>query len=157
MEIIPEDKLTEYAKSYLKEKGFKKKNKWWTKDIGEFTLSFYIQGSQWDKDDYYIRPGVFINKLGIERIGLSYYGHFYCDIRNDITIKEIFEQFEQFCIEWTDKKLIKENAKAYKEWDKRNPLEKRRAKAVDYKKDPVPTKVLSGRDIQFIDWLIKEL
>lgn len=157
MKIFPEEKLIEFAKPYLKEKGYKKKNKRWIKDIGEFTLSFYIQGSQWDKDDYYIRPGVFINRLGIERMGLSYYGHFTCDIRNDLTINEIFEKFEQFCVEWTDKKLIKARAKAYKEWEDRNPLDKRRSNLVDYNKDPVPTRVLSGKDTQFIDWLIKEL
>lgn len=157
MEIISEEKLIEFAKPYLKERGFKKRNKWWTKDTGEFTLSFYIQGSQYDKEDYYIRPGVFINKLGLERIGLFYYGHFHIGIRNDLPIKEIFEKFEQFCAEWTDKNLIKERAKLYKAWDKRNPLEKRRAKLVDLKNDPNPVPVLSVLGIKYMDWLINEL
>ena len=34
--VLPEEQLIEYAKSYLKAKGFKKKNKRWTKDTGEF-------------------------------------------------------------------------------------------------------------------------
>ena len=56
--VLPEEQLIEYAKSYLKAKGFKKKNKRWTKDTGEFTLCFYIQGSSYSKEDYYIRPGI---------------------------------------------------------------------------------------------------
>ena len=61
--ILPEEQLIEYAKPCLKAKGFKKKNKRWTKDIGEFTLCFYIQGSCYSKEDYYIRPGIFVNEL----------------------------------------------------------------------------------------------
>ncbi|MBQ1260002.1 MAG: hypothetical protein IIX97_07820, partial [Clostridia bacterium] len=40
--------------------------------------------------------------------------------------------------EWTNKSLIKERLLAFMEWDKRNPLEKRRAGLVDYDADPVP-------------------
>ena len=60
---LPEEQLIEYIKPYLKAKSFKKKNKRWTKDTGEFTLCFYIQGSSYSKEDYYIRPGIFINAL----------------------------------------------------------------------------------------------
>lgn len=56
---LPKEELISYAKSYLKAKGFKKKNTRWTKDIGEFTLCFYIQGSSYSKELYYIRPGIF--------------------------------------------------------------------------------------------------
>ena len=42
--FLPEEELIEYVKPYLKAKGFKKKNKRWTKNIGKFTLCFYIQG-----------------------------------------------------------------------------------------------------------------
>ena len=37
---LPEEQLIEYVKPYLKAKGFKKRNKHWTKDTGEFTLCF---------------------------------------------------------------------------------------------------------------------
>ena len=40
--FLPEEELIEYVKPYLKSKGFKKKNKQWTKDTGEFTISFLI-------------------------------------------------------------------------------------------------------------------
>ncbi len=40
--MISEDELIEYAKDYLKQKGFKKKNKRWTKDIGEFRIFLKI-------------------------------------------------------------------------------------------------------------------
>ena len=54
-QLLSEEQLIEYVKPYLKAKGFKKKNKRWTKNIGEFTICFYIQGSCFSKEDYYIR------------------------------------------------------------------------------------------------------
>lgn len=132
--FLPEEELIEYAKPYLKAKGFKKKNKRWTKDIGEFTLCFYIQGSCFSKETYYIRPGVYINALLPTNLG---YGHFMTQIEQT-TPEEIMQKFEQWCEEWTNKPLIKERLIAFIEWEKRNPLEKRRAKLVDYEKDPVP-------------------
>jgi len=132
--ILTEEELIEYVKPYLKAKGFKKKNKRWTKDIGEFTISFLIQGSSFSKEKYYIRPGIFINALMPTE---EYYGHWMDEIE-PTTPEEIMKKFEQWCEEWTNKSLIKERLLAFIEWEKRNPLEKRRAKLVDYKKDPVP-------------------
>ncbi|MBR5121224.1 MAG: DUF4304 domain-containing protein, partial [Oscillospiraceae bacterium] len=57
--IVPENELIEYVKPYLKSKGFKKKNKRWTKETPDFTISFLIQGSCYSKEGYYIRPGIF--------------------------------------------------------------------------------------------------
>ena len=132
--FLPEEELIEYAKPYLKAKGFKKKNKRWTKDIGEFTISFLIQGSCFSKEDYYIRPRIFINALMPTE---GYYGHWMHGIE-PTTPEEIMQKFEQWCEEWTNKSLIKERLLAFIEWEERNPLEKRRAKLVDYEKDPVP-------------------
>ena len=132
--FLSEEELIEYVKPYLKAKGFKKKNKRWIKDIGEFTISFLIQGSCFSKEDYYIRPGIFINALMPTE---EYYGHWMHGIE-PTTPEEIMQKFEQWCEEWTNKSLIKERLLAFIEWEERNPLEKRRAKLVDYEKDPVP-------------------
>ena len=134
--VLPEEQLIEYAKSYLKAKGFKKKNKRWTKDTGEFTLLFYIQGSSYSKEDYYIRPGIFINAL---MPCDDFYGHFMLEIEPS-TPEEVVSKFDDWCEEWTNKSLIKERLLAFMEWDKRNPLEKRRAGLVDYDADPVPAR-----------------
>ena len=134
--VLPEEQLIEYAKSYLKAKGFKKKNKRWTKDTGEFTLCFYIQGSSYSKEDYYIRPGIFINAL---MPCDDVYGHFMLEIEPS-TSEEVVSKFDDWCEEWTNKSLIKERLIAFMEWDKRNPLEKRRAGLVDYDADPVPSR-----------------
>lgn len=133
-DFLPEEELIEYAKPYLKAKGFKKKNKCWTKDIGDFTLYFYIQGSSFSKETYYIRPSVRINPLSSE---VLLHGQFGTQIEQT-TPEEILCKFEQWCEEWTNKLLIKERLLAFMEWEERNPLEKRRAKLVDYEKDPVP-------------------
>ena len=134
--VLPEEQLIEYAKSYFKAKGFKKKNKRWTKDTGEFTLCFYIQGSSYSKEDYYIRPGIFINAL---MPCDDFYGHFMLEIEPS-TPEEVVSKFDDWCEEWTNKSLIKERLLAFMEWDKRNPLEKRRAGLVDYDADPVPAR-----------------
>lgn len=134
--VLPEEQLIEYAKSDLKAKGFKKKNKRWTKDTGEFTLCFYIQGSSYSKEDYYIRPGIFINAL---MPCDDVYGHFMLEIEPS-TPEEVVSKFDDWCEEWTNKSLIKERLIAFMEWDKRNPLEKRRAGLVDYDADPVPSR-----------------
>ena len=132
--IVPEEELIAYAKPYLKAKGFKKKNKRWTKDIGGFTLCFYLQGSCFSKEDYYIRPGIFVNAL---MPTIRTYGHWMTQIEQT-TPEEIMTRFDQWCDEWTNKSLIKQRLLAFSEWEKRNPLEMRRAKLVDYEKDPVP-------------------
>ena len=139
--FLPEEELIEYVKPYLKSKGFKKKNKRWTKDTGEFTISFLIQGSCYSKEDYYIRPGVFINSLLPEN--LDYYGHWFLEIRGD-NPETVMRCFTEWAEEWTNNPLIKERLLAFLEWEGRNPLEKRRANQVDYEADPVPAQEFFG-------------
>jgi hypothetical protein len=152
--MVNQNELIEYAKSYLKPKGFKKKNKRWTKDIGEFTLVFYIQGSVYSKENYYVRPGIFINKLLLSIPLNPVYGHFWNSLRSE-KIDDVLIDFEKFCEDWTDKKLIRDRALAFIEWDKRNPLEKRRAGTVDYIKDPVPAEEFFTMDDYVIEYIVK--
>ena len=154
MNYLSEEELIAYAKDYLKQRGFKKKNKRWTKVSGIFTLCFYIQGSCWDKNDYYIRPGIFIN--GLEKSGLSYYGHFWLTIDNTLPPDKIFDEFEKFCTEWTNIPLIKDRAEKHQAWIERNPLDKRRAGLVDYDKDPRSDILIKCSDI-IIEYLINKL
>ena len=118
MSNIPETELIEYAKKQLKEKGFKKKNKRWLKQTDDFTISFLIQGSCYSKEDYYIRPGIFINALMPTDL---FYGHLDTQIEQT-TPEEIMVKFDAWCEEWTDKSLVKERLLAFVEWDERNPL-----------------------------------
>lgn len=150
--ILPQEQLIAFAKPYLKAKGFKKKNKRWTKETEEFTISFLIQGSSYSKEDYYIRPGIYLNALMPSELSYKYYGDWKLEIK-PTTPEEIMSKFEAWCEEWTNKALIKERLLAFIEWDKRNPLEKRRAGLVDYEADPVPAKeffALSHQAEQYI-------
>lgn len=133
-DILTEEQLIEYVKLYLKAKGFKKKNNRWIKESQEFTISFLIQGSSFSKENYYIRSGIFINALMPSK---QYYGNWMCEIV-PTTPERIMSEFEDWCKEWTDKSLIKERLNSFIEWEKRNPLEKRRENMVDYEADPVP-------------------
>ena len=120
---LTEYDLIEGIAPYLKQQGYKKKNKRWTKVCGEFTLSFYIQGSAFDIDNYYIRPGVFVN--GIEQVGLDFYGHFAIDLKQE-SLEQVIRDYEQFIKEWTDKPLIKERLLRFNKWERWHPFEKRR-------------------------------
>ncbi len=147
--ILPEEQLIDYVKTYLKANGFKKKNKKWTKETQEFTISFLIQGSSFSKENYYIRPGIFINALMPTEL---YYGHWMCEIE-PTNPEEIMSKFEKWCEDWTNKTLIKNRLLNFIEWERRNPLEKRRANLVDYKTDPVPAEeffIIDLKTKQFI-------
>lgn len=133
--VLPEE-LIDFLKPRLKALGFKKKGKRWTKVSGDFTLVFFIQGSSFSKDLYYVRPGVFINDCPGKEF--YYYGHFDTEIRQ-INPQQILDDALSFFAEWTDKELIRNRAKAFVEWDQRNPLDKRRSGEVDYEADPVPS------------------
>lgn len=152
-QTLTKEELIAYVKPYLKSKGFKKKNTRWTKDIGEFTLCFYIQGSCYSKEDYYIRPGIFVNALLPTQ--MRSYGHWHFEIPRT-TSEEIMEKFDRWCDEWTDKALIKARLQAFMEWEKRNPLEKRRAKLVDYAADPVPAHEFFGIDLPPAEPLVSQ-
>lgn len=147
--ILSEEQLIEYVKPYLKAKGFKKKNKRWIKETQEFTISFLIQGSSFSKENYYIRPGIFINALVPCK---QYYGNWMHEIE-PTSPEEIMREFEIWCEEWTNKSLIKERLIAFIEWENRNPLEKRRTNLIDYEADPVPASeffMLDSNTKQFV-------
>ena len=113
--IPPKDEMIAYAKAWLKAKGFRKKNTRWSKDTGAFTICFYLQGSCYSKEHYYIRPGIFINAL---MPTMRTYGHWSFEIMSG-SAEEIMATFDQWCSEWTDKALIRSRVLAYEEWAKR--------------------------------------
>ncbi|MDD4292102.1 MAG: DUF4304 domain-containing protein [Clostridia bacterium] len=147
--ILLEDTLIEYVKPYFKARGFRKKNKRWSKSLSVFTLVFYIQGSCYSKEDYYIRPGIFINALSPTQ---NVYGHIMTEIPIT-TIEQILKNTEEFFAKWSDKQYFKQKLIDFIEWECRNPLEKRRAGKVDNIKDPVPAQELftvSGESKNYI-------
>ncbi len=148
---LSETELIEFVKPYLKAKGFKKKNKRWMKQTDDFTISFLIQGSSYDNEDYYIRPGIFINYLMPTDL---YYGHWMTDIE-PTTPQEIMTKFEKWCDEWTNKSLIKERLRKFIEWEERNPLEKRRQELVDYIADTIPAKEIFSVTIKVKEYLLE--
>ena len=151
---LPEDELIAYLKPQLKALGFKKKNKRWTKTVDDFTLVFFIQGSVYGKENYYIRPGVFMNSCPEK--DFYYYGHFMTEIAQT-NPKQILVDALSFFAEWTDKELILSRAEAFVEWEQRNPLEKRRAGEVDYELDPVPSPVFFGIRASEMEYILNEL
>ena len=53
---------------------------------------FYIEGSQWNKEDYYIRPGIFINELMVMDKS-PFYGDCFIEI-DQTTPEEVIMQIE---------------------------------------------------------------
>ena len=89
---VSEEELIEFIKPILKEKGFRKKAKRWTKMTEHFSYIFFIQGSVYDKDAYYVRPEIIINDIQAEPWD---YGHI--DINIPVTTKEeILQKAEEF-------------------------------------------------------------
>jgi hypothetical protein len=135
---VSEEELIEFIKPILKDKGFRKKAKRWTKITEHFTYMFYIQGSSYDKDAYYVRPGIIINAIKAEP---GHYGHFMTDI--PVTTKEeILATALEFFSQWSSIAYLKKTVAEFVAWEKRNPVEKRRSGEVDYEADPVPAKCL---------------
>ncbi len=147
---MTENELIEYIKPILKKSSFLKKNKRWIKTTEEFTINFIIQGSCYDKDDFYIRPGIFVNAIETN----DYYGHFTTELRQE-TPEQIIGDFEQFCKDWTDKKYIKKMLLEYANWEMRNPLEKRRSGLCDYENDSVPSKVCFSIPAKVKEYILK--
>lgn len=151
-EKLSEEELIEYVKPILKANGFKKKGKRWTRTDAQFTRVFFIQGSCFDKDDYYIRPGIFFNDL----IGKTndYYGNIMKQIpitTPDDIISKCFEFFD----EWTNMDYIRKMLLSFIEWDERNPLEKRRAGQVNYEIDPPPTWLLFSLNAEVKKYILE--
>ena len=140
--MVPKDELLAYAKAELRSKGFKKRNDRWTKDTGEFTLVFFVQGSSWNKESYYIRPGVFINEL--PRDG-EIYGHIWRTVRAD-SIPQIFVDVYKFYNDYSDKSAIKKKVREFSEREARNPPDKRREGTVDLDAEPGFKELFSASD-----------
>ncbi len=147
---MTETELIEYVKPYLKKCGFLKKNKRWTKVEGDFTINFYIQGSCYDKDSYYIRPGIFLNSVSTNDV----YGHFVTEIPQ-VNPEQVVSDFEDFRKCWTNKEYIKKTVFEFMEWEIRNPLEKRRAGLCDYDEDPVPSKVCFTIPLTVVNYILE--
>ena len=81
--MVTKNELIEYISPLLKEYGFKKKGSAWLKTTESFTYRCYIQGSVYGSDQYYIRPGIIINRIPSDGIK---YGHISADIA--VTTKE---------------------------------------------------------------------
>lgn len=153
-DFLPEEELIEYAKPYLKNKGYKKKNKRWTKEVGAFTVVFFIQGSCFSKEDYYIRPGVFIN--AVEHSPMDYYGHFDTQIEQT-TPQKVMEDFEAWSEEWTNKALIKKRLLAFIKWDERYPCRdgERKCGLISRIFEPKPEREFLGLTTEAKQYILK--
>lgn len=57
------DKLTfiSQIKPILKQKNYRKNGNYWYKTVNDYICCINVQGSQWDKDDYYVQIGFSIS------------------------------------------------------------------------------------------------
>lgn len=90
-------------------------------------------------DHYSIHVGV--DLIGFEKSPIKDQCHF-SDSIPITTTEEILRRADTFFREWTDHELMKRRVLAFLEWDKENPLEKRRAEEVDYGTLPDSTEPL---------------
>jgi hypothetical protein len=52
------------SKEYMKKESFSKDKNNWRKELDDIILLFNIQGSSYDKNDFYVNIGVFFKELG---------------------------------------------------------------------------------------------
>ncbi len=62
--MINKDKFADLLAPQLKLAGFRKKGRTWRRGNSDVLEVFQIQGSSWDKDDFYINLGIFLKALG---------------------------------------------------------------------------------------------
>ena len=87
--------IIEAATKHYKAKGYLKVKNRWSKEENGIEKIFFIQKSQWDKNDYYIRPGINIREL-IKKSRLIYGDIFYdLDCYNK-SVNEIFDEADCF-------------------------------------------------------------
>ncbi len=136
---VKEAELIAYIKPILKLHGFRKKAKRWTKTTDRFTYIFFIQGSSYNKEDYYVRPGIVIND--ISAVPSLIYGHFHVEI--PVTTKEeiITKSLEWFS-RWADIDYLKKEVCQLVAWERRNPIGKRRSVGMKYDEDSMPDQCL---------------
>ena len=128
---ISEEELIEYAKPVLKGQGFLKKAKRWTKVTEHFTYCFFIQGSSFSKEDYYVRLGIIINDIDGP---VPSYGHFSIDV--PVTTKEdVLQNSFDFFSQWSSIDNLKKRVIDFIKWEIRNPIENRRTGNVDCNPD----------------------
>lgn len=135
---VSEEELLAAAKPYFKERGFAQKGKRWTKRTDEYEFLFMTRRTGLF-DHYSIHVGV--DLIGFEKSPIKDQCHF-SDGIPITTTEEILRRADTFFREWTDHELMKRRVLAFLEWDKENPLEKRRAEEVDHGTLPDSTEPL---------------
>lgn len=110
-----DDFLSEFHKNHLKELGFKKIRRTFSRDMGDYWERFNFQGSSWNSSDtqdwrYYINLGVEFKDLEARR-NWSYFPHTHWSGRIESVVKSASAIGEYN--ENTNKKELAEKLKGY--------------------------------------------
>lgn len=91
------DRVADEVAATLKERGFKKRRRTWTRDFSEIVQVFNVQASQWSQDDFYVNVGVYIKDLG----DLAAPPENKCHVRRRVPQDEVPAMLE-YSLEWLD-------------------------------------------------------
>ncbi len=98
---MTKEEIILYSKELLKKMGYKKRNTTWVKKVDEeIFIVVNIQGSQFDKSDFYINLGVYIRPLGNKEMPAISDCHLSERINADIDLNSLFEGIVKKWEEW---------------------------------------------------------
>lgn len=93
------DRVADKVAETLKEHGFKKRRRTWSRDLQDLIQVFNVQASQWSQDDFYLKVGIYIKALG----DLATPAENKCHVRRRVPDGDISSMLE-YSLEWLDKR-----------------------------------------------------
>ncbi len=99
MSIIKKEELIDQLEQVLKQHGFKKSKTTWRKSTDDITIVLNVQGSQWNKNDYFINIAVYIKALGTEQNPTENV----CHVRGRVEQNQAFESLVKEVLDWFEK------------------------------------------------------
>jgi hypothetical protein len=142
---ITEKELIKELGLILKADGYKKRGKFWHKQINaDFTFRFCVQTSSCDKNDYDVNFGVSVNIPNMD--DNSTYGHF-CAGVCAASGRQVYDAAIKYLSQFTDKEKLREGMRKIKEWRDRNPLEYLRSLPADAEYEQPPFPIPIGEDL----------
>ncbi len=105
------------AKEKLKQLGFRKNKNYWYRYDNEWICCFCIQGSQWDRENYYINIGMAKRcESGYFPTELNWLWRHRCRVDNEelniplvAALEQLEEYYKNFCIDKDMNRFLKEN------------------------------------------------
>lgn len=93
------DRAANRVAEALKEHGFKKRRRTWSRDLPDTVQVFNLHASEWSQDEFYVNVGKYINALG----NLTIPSEYKCHVRQRVPHDDVSTMTE-YSLAWLDKR-----------------------------------------------------